>query len=137
MASVSIDFETGDLSQLTYAVTDGGDLCADNMAALNGTTYGLKCTIDDTNVIYGEKNIAAPASYIHSEFWLDPNTLAMGVGDAFSMHRIRDATQALIIVQIADGAGVDPYDIRLRVRDDAGALSSTAWSGTEPVWDAP
>jgi hypothetical protein len=55
-----IDLESGDLSEFSGTVTDGGDLSVTQAAALAGSEYGLQCVIDDTTAVYGYVLLGSP-----------------------------------------------------------------------------
>jgi hypothetical protein len=124
----------GNLNEYDTVVIDGGRLSATVAAAMAGSAYGLQCTIDATDAIYGRANLTGPATYIDFRFYIDPNTITMANGDAFivaiyessfgwiaNSYLVRDATT---------------YRIGARYYDDAG---TNAWVGgdTFAITDAP
>jgi len=90
---IDLDHETGDLSEYTGSVTDGGDLSVSATAALNGTGYGMSVLIDDVNQIYAYKSVTANTSgTIRIGFYMDPNTLSMTSGDNLYMVGLRNSS---------------------------------------------
>jgi hypothetical protein len=78
-AIFSDDFETGDLSMWSSAVTDLGDLSAASAAAIGGS-YGLEAVLDDNDSIYLVDESPTPKRSIGA-FYFDPNTIAMVSGN--------------------------------------------------------
>ena len=80
----NVTHELGTLDEYDSTVVDGGDLSAHADGALAGTSYGLKCVIDDTTGIYGVVNISPPASnQLRVRFYVDPNGITMGDWESF------------------------------------------------------
>jgi len=130
---VSIDHSTGDLTQYTTTVTDGGNLSVAAGAALAGTNYGLSCFINDTTVIYGEKTITADTSGIlRVRFYFDPNTLTMSNSDNFVLCMPRNASAGCAYIQLIK-VGSD-YAIRALIINDAGGNTTTS---SYTITDAP
>jgi len=75
---VDIDLETGDLSEFTTTVTDGGNMSVSAGAALAGTNYGLQFLVNDTNSMYGQFDLvsASTTGIARARFYLDPNSTA-------------------------------------------------------------
>jgi hypothetical protein len=71
LATLSADFETGDLSEFDSTVTDSGDLSANASAAYTGS-YGMQAVLDDNTSIYGHWTFANK-SELRVGFWFDPN----------------------------------------------------------------
>jgi len=72
-----ITHELGNLDEYDSTVVDGGDLSAHVDAALAGTSYGLKCVIDDTTDIYGRMSQSWPGSNeLRYRFYFDRNTFS-------------------------------------------------------------
>lgn len=131
---IDIDHETGDLSQYTSSVTDGGDLSVAAGAALAGTGYGLSCLIDDTTSIYGLKTFNKAAT-LRLRFYIDPNTLTMADNDIFETCRIGQAGGSYSILSSIElkyvtGTG---YILQFRAYNDANA----ATPDTCNITDAP
>lgn len=81
-------FESGNLTGTTdsFVSTVGGeDLAVTNAAALNGTINGLEITIDDLNQHIGRLRINPfhLGKYFRGRVYIDPNSLTMGVDEAF------------------------------------------------------
>ena len=71
----TLTHDTGDLTEYTSTVIDGGDLSVTTAAALAGTSHGLQVVIDDSTAIYGQKDFSASA-LIRFRFYIDPNSLS-------------------------------------------------------------
>jgi len=122
----NITHDGGDLTEYDATATDAGDLSATQAAALAGTAYGLQCVIDDTNALYGDKNISAPSTEIRIRFYIDPNSLTMANGDAFRILTIKttNAPYYAALVNVSyDGSN---YEISLTAQEDDGTDHATA-----------
>lgn len=132
---IDINHETNDLTQYTSTVTDGGDLSVTAAAALGGTNYGLQCVIDDTTAIYGEYNpaTASTTGIWRHRFYIDPNSLTIGSGNAFIIFSTYKAsgTQQTVIKLYNNGAN---YQVFIDVFNDAGTGIET---GKVTISDAP
>lgn len=131
---IDIDHETGDLSQYTSTATDSGDLSVSDTAALAGTGYGLSCLIDDTTVIYGQKDLGSPntAGKVRARCYIDPNTLTMANTNDIAFLLIRSATTTRISVWLRY-ATVGGYQIYAVGTGDAGSQTSSNYN----ITDAP
>jgi len=116
-----------DLSEYDSTVVDGGDLSQDAAAALGGTSGGLKCVLDDTNVIYGHKDFVQLAGTAYRyRFYVDPNGLTMANWDNFMLCALRDggSTRSDVFLQ-RDNAS--HYEIAAFVLDDTSTWQSTSY----------
>jgi hypothetical protein len=68
--------------------------------ALNGTAYGIRVTVDGTSQYIASKTVKMPSDVIEtwSEFWIDPNTIAMNAGD-----------EMVPVADWRDGSGGGPW----------------------------
>lgn len=120
-----IGHETGDLTEYTSTVPGDGDLEAHTDAGLHDTTYGLKCTIDDTVAIYGTRNETVPASNeIRFRAYIDPNGLTMAAADLFNFLQPRSSGPQLTLCNLSlyRTAGGD-YQIRTTATEDTGSAA--------------
>ena len=114
----NIQLET-DLSEFDSTVTDGGDLSQDAAAALAATSGGLSCLIDDTTLIYGQKDFTQLTSqYYRFRFYIDVNTL--NVADYLSPALIRAGADNLIAAYLNSD-----QHLYIRYRNDAGTWFNT------------
>lgn len=122
---VNIDLETGDLSEFSSAVADGGDLSAAGGAAALHGNYGLSVLVDDANGIYGSKSgLNNTSGKIRARFYININTLTMGSTEQF-----------IIIICLNSGGSavgrIDTYyasGVRViaTINNDAGGTSNSA-----------
>jgi hypothetical protein len=124
MASVSADFETGDLSQFDNTATDSGDFSAHADAAMVGS-YGGKFVVDDTNAMYGRLAFANKTR-LRVGFYLDPNSLTMASSDQFFLCCDDSIAADYKLYLYYDGSN---YKLRLAVRLDGGGW--TTWTDIE------
>jgi len=113
----TIDLETGDLSQFDATAIDGGDLSASGTAALNGS-YGLLFNIDDTNFIYGRKNITKQTTF-HFGMRFDPNSITMSTGDSFAFMALLQQGSANYIAEFDLNKTSLGYNLSINVGDDS------------------
>jgi hypothetical protein len=123
---VNIDHETGDLTQYTSTVTDGGDLSVTGAAALVDAN-GLSCLLDDTTAIYGEKTFTQlTGTHSRLRFYIDPNGLTMADGDIFRICEMRDSANERGFV-ILNYTTADGYRIRSFYVDDSSTNRPTSY----------
>jgi hypothetical protein len=124
-------FETGNLSVWTASVTDGGDLAATEPAQRVGT-YGMRALIDDNNPIYVEDGRPAAEAGYRARFSFDPNSIAMGNGNAHYIFRGYSATWAILWLALRYYNG--NYQIRVELLDDNANWRNSTWF---TISDAP
>jgi hypothetical protein len=128
-----IDHEVGDLSEYDSTVTDGGDLSVTVAAALNTTSYGLQCVIDDTNDIYGEGNLVTPntTGITRVRFFIDPNGFSIDNYQKLAVCRLYSSGASVAHIRVEGQPTA--YNIVLGVWEDDGTYSesSTAMSDAE------
>ena len=116
-----------DLSEYTGTSTDSGDL-SQGTPGLAGTVGRMECLIDDTLDIRGSLDISSPTTDFRCRFYIDPNTLTMGTGDAFMVmcaRRTTPTTDNALRVQLNnDGSN---YGIRIIYYDDANDYDLTSY----------
>lgn len=83
---IHINHETGDLSQYSLYVDDGGDLSVTTDARLAGTGHGLSVFIDDQTNIYGQKDLASPdySGIVRVRIYIDPNDITIPSPNEFT-----------------------------------------------------
>ena len=136
---VSIDHETGDLSQYTGNSTDSGDLSVAAEAALAGTNYGMKLVIDDTNNLYAYKDITSNTSgKARLRFYIDPNSITMANADeleVFASYRTASFTVGVRLMYVKfNYTTAGGYAIRAAIIDDGGVANLTS---SYAITDAP
>lgn len=121
-----IDHEVGDLSEYDSTVTDGGDLSVTVAAALNTTSYGLQCVIDDTNDIYGEGNLGASSTtgVVRLRFFIDPNGVSLAQYSTMGTCQIFASSDLHLLLVLIEGAA-SGYVLKVGVWEDDGTYSST------------
>jgi hypothetical protein len=132
---ININHSTGDLTQYTTTVTDGGDLSVAAGAALAGTNYGLSCLIDDNTAIYGRKDITTSTSgIVRMRFYYDPNSMTQADNDVFILCIPFTASggSALAYIQ-AVYSSVVGYEINALALKDSGSSKTSDFV----ITDAP
>lgn len=131
---IDVDLEENNLSDFDSTVTDAGDLSVTAGAALNGTSYGLSCLIDDTTSIYGAMtslNNTTGVS-IHN-FYLDPNGMTVGAsGGIVLLALYNNSSQLLLTLELQQSGG--NYYLLLEGYNDAGSAQS---GSTIQISDGP
>jgi hypothetical protein len=123
----TIDFSTGDLTQFTTTVTDGGEISAAAGAALAGTNYGMSVLIDDTTAAFGRKVLAAAYPTLRYRFYIDPNSLTMADTNEFRVMNVNQSggsyySPTYINLYMTGGN----YTLRLfQCRDTSGGVVAT------------
>jgi hypothetical protein len=77
----SDNFESGNISAWTSAVTDGGDLSVSTAAALSGN-YGMQALLNDSNVIGVRDDKPNNENNYRVSFNFDPNSVIIANGNA-------------------------------------------------------
>jgi hypothetical protein len=123
------DFESGDMSAWSAAMTDGGDLSVSGAAALVGS-FGLEGSIDDKTAIYVQDDTPSDENRYVARFLFDPNGFDPGEASGTLRTRIfiafeENPTRRLIaiILRRLDGQ----YAIQARVRQDDDSQFSTSF----------
>ncbi len=122
-------FEEGNLSSWSSSVTDGVDLSVTAAAALIGTR-GLQAVINDRNSIYASRTLLASLAQLRARFYFDPNSIAMGDGDA---HVIFQGSTNTFRVEFQRASNT--YQLRATLNKD----TSNGWTYTSwfTISDAP
>lgn len=121
---VDIDHEGGDLSEYDSTVEDSGDLSAHADAALASTNYGLKCVIDDTTAIYGQKSVSLTGkSDFRCRFYIDVNSLTMGDYEIFDLLHLFTSGAPWRVFKIDLRWDTSNYKLRFIPYNDAGGLA--------------
>lgn len=128
----NITHETGDLTEYTSTVTDGGDLSVATAAALANSNYGLQCVIDDSTAIYGSKSFAG-GNIFRYRYYFDPNTLPMGDSDGFVTTSFTSGTTWIAATYLVKSTAVWQVALRL-YKDDATSVWATT---TYTIADEP
>jgi hypothetical protein len=87
---LSDDFESGDLSAWSYAVTDEGDLSVSETAAIGGA-YGLQAVVDDNRSIYLVDGTPEGEAAYAARFYFDSSSISMASGNAHTVMLGQDA----------------------------------------------
>jgi hypothetical protein len=131
-AIFSDGFESGNLSNWTSSVTDGGDLSATGSAALMGS-FGMQAVIDDTTAIYVTDDTPNAEPRYRARFMFDPNGVTMANNDNFSLfYGFQGTATAMLQVQLRRNGGL--YQLRVAAIDDAGTWVYSDWT---TISDAP
>ena len=123
----TLTHDTGDLTEYSSTVVDGGDLSVATAAALAGTSHGLQVVVDDTTAIYGQKDITASA-LIRFRFYIDPNS-ATPIG--CNCVRLHSGGTYRAAVYFYEDSG---YKLTPHVSNDAG---TDTWGVDVSISDAP
>ena len=82
---ISVDnFDSGNFAAWTGNSNDGGDLSSNPLAALVGG-LGLQAVVDDANSLYVADDRPNSELRYRARFHFDPNSIAMGNGEAFNI----------------------------------------------------
>jgi len=114
-------FEGGNLSAWSTTGTDSGDLAVTAGAALNGTSFGLRALVDDTNSLFVEDDTPASETRYRARFYFDPN--GFDPGEAQNHLRVRvllaqdDLNQRLITIVLKRAGGQYSVEGRVRLND--------------------
>jgi hypothetical protein len=132
---INIDHEAGNLSEYDSTQTDSGDLSAGAAAALASTDYGMAALVDDTNDIYGQANISAPASdKIRIRFYFDPNSFSFNTNiDEIHILEVGLGAPPWQIARITCNYNGSDYQVLYKAIEDSGASNTH----TESITDAP
>jgi len=104
-------------------------------AALNGSVYGVRVTINGTTQFNGTKNTVLPDDVreLWIEFWFDPNSMVMSPGDFFLLTAGVLGGAPWQVWGITIDAWDSPYRAYLSAMQDGG----TAVTNTRTLTDAP
>ncbi|MCX7708000.1 MAG: hypothetical protein N2204_08345, partial [Anaerolineae bacterium] len=118
------DFESGNLSAWSSAVTDGGDLAVTAAAALVGAR-GLQATINDNNPLYVRDTRPTAETRYRARFHFHPNSIAITVGDSHTLFAGRQgSTEVFRLLFRRASTG---YQLRAQIHDDGTSYISTGW----------
>jgi hypothetical protein len=117
--SIDIDHEDGGTADYTSVTDPDSDFSVTEIAAQNGTDYGLAIQIDDTNSVYGQKDISTDTNgIVRYGFYLDPNGLTMSM-DEFVIAKVYRSGSLGISYVYLEYSGSD-YRIRSTISGDSG-----------------
>lgn len=121
---LDINFEGNDLSEFdSTVVTGGSSMAASGAAAMGGTNYGLAVTAAPgagNTFAYGRKAITWITEILLYEFWFDPNSITMGVGELWHpMFFVKTAVGNVCHTGITWNGSV--YSVTARIWNDAGS----------------
>ena len=130
---IDIDLETGDLSEFTSTVIDGGDLSWSASAAIAGQG-GLSVLIDDTTSIYGEYTLGTVSTtgILRARFYFDPNGLTMDQDNGHYIFNTKHTTSSgndLCEVYLIKGA--TSYKIGALMYSDSGSTGTSDYDITD------
>src|SRR4030067_1482924 len=132
---VNIDHETGDLTQYTSTVADGGDLSVAAGAALAGTGYGLSALIDDTTSFYGVKSgLNNTSGQFRARFYLNRNTLTAAAANIFNIFRTFNTSSQQLSIAYLRVTTIPTYRIKVSIFLDSGSYVDSAYYN---ITDAP
>jgi hypothetical protein len=124
------DFQSGALAAWSAANTAGGDLAVAAAAGMDGTTLGLRATVDDTAGRFVEDATPSGEKRYRARFYLDASGFDPGVADGHLRTRVFIAFQeaparrrVAIVLRLLAGQ----YALLGRVRRDDGALADTGF----------
>lgn len=129
----NITHDANNLNEYDSTVTDGGDLST-GTPGLAGTTAKMEALIDDTNAIYGEKNLSGTSHNLRLRFYIDPNSLTMADGDSFYFGKLTVSGDPWTISLWRMRKSGSSYQIQLMVDIDGGGSAQGAW---RTITDAP
>ena len=123
----NMDHNTNDFSQWD-TVTSDADISVSPEAAMAGTYYGMKCLLDDRQIINGYQNLSYPLSdVLRFRFYFDPSSITMGNNANFSVARLEDGGSSYIYLRFKyTTAGGYTLDGRI-YNDDRNGIVDTAY----------
>jgi len=127
----NITHDANNLDEYDSTVTDGGDLST-GTPGLAGTTAKMQALIDDTTVIYGQKDFTQITSAAYRfRLYIDPNTITIPSFNSFFICDVSCSGGQLARVLLYYQTG---YGYRLQVShqdDDYAAHSTSFYSITD------
>jgi len=119
-----IDFDAGNLDELDAIVPTGTvDIQAQINAALGQTSYGMRVEIDDTTSRYGRVDFTPGATDFRARVYVDPNSLAMGSSEEFTILSFTGASG--IVAHVILNWNGSTFRLRLRSLEDGGGATYT------------
>jgi hypothetical protein len=115
---------------------DGGDLAVTDGSALNGTTFGLRALVNDTNPLFVQDDSPVAETVYRAQFYFDPN--GFDPGEANGKLRVRmfiafdESNRRVITLVLRRISGA--YSVMARVRLSDGTRANTPFV---PITDAP
>ena len=129
---VTIDHETGNLTQYASTSTDGGKLSASSASALVGA-YGMQAAIDNTTDKYGQWNASSTKATLRYRLYVDPNGVSMANNASVWILRHYNSTGGLLMQCRIFFDGTN-YSASMLFYNDAGA---SVLSDSKNISDAP
>lgn len=129
----NITHDGGNLDEYDVTVVDGGDLSVHEDAAMGGS-HGLKCVIDDSNLLYGQWNfVDASVEHLRFRFYIDPNGLTMDKADSFYFMEANHSSGYVLDLSFLF-TNESEYAVFMYVYEDGGG--NTGWIGQNVITDA-
>jgi RHS repeat-associated protein len=120
----SDDFESGDLSKWSGAVTNSGNLAVSTEAADQGL-YGLKVNISGTSSMYARYYPAILEDEYHARFRFHPNSLNLANGKAHYLYEGSTSSTGARLIRLEILSENSEYKLRVQVRKDDGTYVNT------------
>jgi len=130
------DFESGfsALGRWSSASTGGGDLSVSPLAALAGTSAGMRALVNDTGSLFVQDDSPSDEARYRARFYFDPNGFDPGEASAHFRARLFLAQGGgfrLVTIVLKRQGGA--YSVEARARSNSGARIDT---GFKPITDA-
>jgi RHS repeat-associated protein len=119
------NFENGEFSSWSYAVTNNGNLSVTTSAAIDGE-YGLQAVIDDSNDLYVLDGNPFGDPHYRARFYFDPNSVTIPNSQEFDIFNAKDINGGTAIQVRLRGAN-DEYQVKLVTQDDNVQTNATDW----------
>lgn len=124
----SDDFESGDLSKWSGAVTNNGNLAVSTEAADQGL-YGLKVNISGTSSMYARYYPPILEDEYHARFRFHPNSLNLANGKAHYLYEGSTTSTGARLIRLEILSENSEYKLRVQVRkDDDTYINSAAYT---------
>jgi RHS repeat-associated protein len=136
------DFESGDLSKWSGAVTNSGNLAVSTEAADQGL-YGLKVNISGTSSMYARYYPPILEDEYHAQFRFHPNSLSLANGKAHYIYEGSTSSTGARLIRLEILSENSEYKLRVQVRKDDGTYVNTGkytisndWHTIQVGWKA-
>jgi hypothetical protein len=134
---VDVAHAGGSLAGWSFASVDAGDLTADPAAAMGGTSWGMRASVDDTRGLYVQDDTPEDEPRYRARFYVDPGQFDPGLALGHRRTRILVAFTAspsrrvaAVVLRRLD----DEYGIMGRARQDDNSQADT---GFFPITSGP
>jgi YD repeat-containing protein len=123
-SSFSDDFESGDLSAWSSAVTDSGNLSVSTNGYIEGT-YSLEAITNGQNQMYVQYDPQQTGSLYDARFYFNPNSITAPIGDSIAIFQGQDSNGLSFQVKVRTEA--NGYEIGIVGFNDNRQAVTSSW----------